>query len=192
MAERLQLSPEEMKGLVERKLPWPKLKEIMSSRKDPARFETYLQVLQSMVPWEEPIVLPIHEHLFIVNQNGSLVVKAWCGQGLGDYRENWKLKTLIYVRDTEEKFAEVFLAPTTFEPNVVEIREFYCPGCGNLLDVECVPPGHPIAFDFLPDLETFYRDWLGRDLPEGVNEARFEDRSTEVIRSWTPGRQVQG
>jgi acetone carboxylase gamma subunit len=26
-------------------------------------------------------------------------------------------------------------------------------------------PGYPIVFDFLPDLETFYREWLGKDLP---------------------------
>jgi acetone carboxylase gamma subunit len=28
-----------------------------------------------------------------------------------------------------------------------------------------VPPGYPVVFDFLPDLETFYRDWLDRELP---------------------------
>ncbi len=47
----------------------------------------------------------------------------------------------------------------------MEIREFICPGCATLLEVEAVPPGCPIVFDFLPDLETFYRDWLKRPLP---------------------------
>lgn len=33
--------------------------------------------------------------------------------------------------------------------------------------VEAIPPGYPVVFDFLPDLETFFRDWLGMELPEG-------------------------
>jgi acetone carboxylase gamma subunit len=47
----------------------------------------------------------------------------------------------------------------------MEIREFICPGCASLLEVEAAPPGYPIVFDFLPDLEGFYREWLGRELP---------------------------
>ena len=48
-----------------------------------------------------------------------------------------------------------------------EIREFICPGCGTLLEVEAVPPGYPVTFDFLPDLEGFYEQILGRPLPAG-------------------------
>jgi acetone carboxylase gamma subunit len=33
--------------------------------------------------------------------------------------------------------------------------------------VDAVPPGFPIIFDFLPDLEGFYEGWLGRSLPTG-------------------------
>ncbi len=47
----------------------------------------------------------------------------------------------------------------------MELREFYCPGCHALLEVEAVPQGYPIVFDFLPDLETFYAQWLGENLP---------------------------
>ena len=45
------------------------------------------------------------------------------------------------------------------------LREFFCPGCKMLLEVDAEPPGYPIAHDLLPDLEGFYRDWLGRELP---------------------------
>ncbi|MEU5845306.1 acetone carboxylase subunit gamma [Saccharopolyspora shandongensis] len=48
----------------------------------------------------------------------------------------------------------------------MEIREFICPGCTTLLEVEAATPGFSIVFDFLPDLETFYSDWLNRPLPE--------------------------
>jgi acetone carboxylase gamma subunit len=32
------------------------------------------------------------------------------------------------------------------------LREFYCPGCGKMLDVEAVPPGYPLIFNFEPEL----------------------------------------
>ena len=63
-----------------------------------------------------------------------------------------------------------------------EIREFYCPGCGKQLEVETVPFGYPIIFDFLTDLDTFYREWLGRPLKI---EKKFEDLSHEVIKKWS-------
>jgi len=49
----------------------------------------------------------------------------------------------------------------------MEIREYICPTCATLLEVESVPPGWPVIFDFLPDLESFYEVWLGRPLPNG-------------------------
>ena len=39
-----------------------------------------------------------------------------------------------------------------------------------LLEVEAAAQSYPIVFDFLPDLETFYRDWQGRPLPGGGAE----------------------
>ena len=46
-----------------------------------------------------------------------------------------------------------------------ELHEFYCPGCWSLLEVEAVPPGYPAVFDFEPDIDTFYADFLGRPPP---------------------------
>jgi len=51
------------------------------------------------------------------------------------------------------------------EPAWMELREFLCPSCARLLDVEAVSPGYPVVHDFLPDVEGFYRGWLGRDVP---------------------------
>ena len=31
--------------------------------------------------------------------------------------------------------------------------------CGELLEVEALPPGYPILFDFLPDLDGLYGEW---------------------------------
>ncbi len=172
---------EDLKDLYEGKLPWEKVKEIMSRPKDDDRFEKYIEILQEKVPWPERILLPIGEHLYIVQKGKERVVKCDCGHEFGDYRKNWKLSALILVRDTREKLEEIYPGTKCPDPALCEVREFICPGCGALLKVESVPVGYPIIFDFLPDLDAFYREWLGKPLPE---EKEFKDLSTEVIRGW--------
>lgn len=151
--------------LIDGALPWPTTKSIMSGYKDDDRFDSYLQVLQERVPWSEPILLPIGEHLSIVQAESGRIVKCDCGHEFGDYRENWKLQALIRVRDDQEAIEEVYPGRYACDPEWMELREFLCPGCLTLLEVEAAPPGFPVVFDFLPDLEGFYRDWLGRPLP---------------------------
>jgi acetone carboxylase gamma subunit len=51
------------------------------------------------------------------------------------------------------------------DPDWMQLREFFCPSCARLLEVEAVPPGYPVIHDFLPDVEGFYTGWLGRELP---------------------------
>jgi acetone carboxylase gamma subunit len=50
-----------------------------------------------------------------------------------------------------------------------------------MLKVESVPVGYPIIFDFLPNLDAFYREWLGKPLPAS-QEPR--DMSNEVTMAW--------
>ena len=158
-----------IRTLVDAKLDWPSLKGMMSSFKDPDRFDKYVEVLQERVEWKERIVLPIHEHLYVVAKNKNLIVKAVCGHEYGDYRQNWKMKALIYVRDDEEKYKELYPGvPEEFrmpDTRWSHLREYYCPGCGSLLQVEYAVPGYPIVHDFLPDIEGFYEKWLGRPVP---------------------------
>jgi acetone carboxylase gamma subunit len=158
-------SEEVIKKLVKRELPWEDLRRIMSSFKDTDRFEKYVKVLQEQTGWKEKIVLPLTEHLMIVNKDEKLIIKALCGCELGDYRDNWKLKVLIHVRNSVEDFKEIYPDPLIPDPNWCEIREFICPGCGSLLDVDVVPPGYPIIKEFEPDIETFYTKWLKRPIP---------------------------
>jgi acetone carboxylase gamma subunit len=153
--------------LIDGRLPWDQTKRIMSDYKDEDRFDKYIEVLQSRVSWTERILLPIGEHLQIVQKGAERVVKCDCGNEFGPYTENWKLQALIFVRDTEELIDELYPGPKACDPTLQEIREFICPGCGTLLEVEAVPPGYPITFDFLPDLDGFYREVLRRPLPAG-------------------------
>ena len=167
-----------IKKLVEGKLPLPEIQKIQNEPKDPDRFEKYLRVLQEKVKWDDEIVMRVHEHLYIVRKEGNYIVKCDCGYEFGDYRENWKLKALIYVRNREE-LEELYPEPLT--PEWIELREFYCPGCATLLWVEALIPGYPINFEFLPDLKSFYQQWLNKELERAPE---FEDLSVDVIKKW--------
>jgi acetone carboxylase gamma subunit len=172
----------EIERLVDGKLPWPRVQEIMKDAKDADRFEKWLEILESRVPWSEKILLPLGPKLFIVHKEKDRIVKCACGHEFGDYRVNWKLESLIHVRDSEEKLEEIYKGSERPDPAWVQVREYYCPGCGAQLEVEAVPRGCPPDFELLPDLDTFYRDWLGRPLPD---EKEFVDRTPEVIRGWS-------
>lgn len=154
-----------IEALIDGKLAWREVHQILSSFKDEDRFQKYVQILQSRVPWPEKILLPYGAHLYIVEKpDRSRVVKCDCGHEFGDYKENWKLKANIFVRDTEEKMNEVYPAMMAADTDWMELREFYCPQCFILLQVEAVPPGYPIIFDFQPDIDAFYKSWLKADI----------------------------
>jgi len=172
----------ELERLVDGKLPWPRVQEIMKAAKDGDRFDKWLQILQTRVSWPEQILLPLTPDLFIVQKGDDRIVKCRCGHEFGDYRVNWKLYASIYVRDTEEKLGEVYRGREQPDPTWVQLREYYCPGCGSQLEVEAVPRGAPPDFEFLPDLDTFYREWLGRPLPD---EREFADKTLDVVREWS-------
>ncbi|MGE0211657.1 MAG: acetone carboxylase subunit gamma [Parvibaculaceae bacterium] len=157
-------SQEVIRDLMEGKLPWPDTKRIMSAYKDDDRFFKALAVLQARVTWKERILLPVGEHLFIVQKGEKRVTRCTCGHEFGDYRRNWKLAANILVRDDEASLREIYPNSDLCDPNWMEIREFLCPSCFRLLEVEACPPGYPIVHDFEPDLEGFYRDWLGKPL----------------------------
>ena len=162
---KTQYSRKELEDLLDSKMPFSDMHRMMSHFKDPDRFDRMVEILQDRVPWDDRILLPYGIHLFIVEKaDGARVVKCDCGHEFGDYHENWKLQSQIFVRDSDELLQEIYPAMMHALPDWMELREFYCPGCYALLEVEAVPPGYPVVFDFLPDLETFYRDWLGREL----------------------------
>jgi acetone carboxylase, gamma subunit len=72
----------------------------------------------------------------------------------------------INVRNTKKSLRELYPNNDIPNPEWMEIREFLCPTCGTLHEVEACAPGYPIVHDFEPDLEAFYRDWLKQPLPK--------------------------
>jgi acetone carboxylase gamma subunit len=179
-------SKDDLRDLYDGKLPWERVKEIMSKPKDDDRFDKYIEILQERVNWKERILLPLGEHLYIVQKGRERIVKCDCGHEFGDWRQNWKLSALIFVRDNVAKLGEVYPGINTPDPKLCELREYYCPGCGALLKVESVPVGYPPIFEILPDIDSFYREWLGRPLPV---KKEFKDMTYEVTKKWGQGLQ---
>ncbi len=155
------------------------------TRKDQDRFFKYIEVLQERVSWNDPILLRLGDKLYVVSKDGGRrVTQCECGHEFGDYRENWKLRCRVRTRKTLDEMAEIYSpAPAVPEPGWQEIREFFCPGCATQHAVEVVAPGYPIVFEMLPDLDKFYRDYLGRPLPDESADW-YEDRSAEVTAGW--------
>lgn len=172
----------EIEMLMDGVLAWPAVQDMMREAKDADRFDKYVEIVQERVPWDDRILLPLTPALSIVARDGRRVVKCRCGHEFGDYRVNWKLSSLIYVRDDEESLAEVYQGREMPDPSWTQVREYVCPGCGTQLEVEAVPRGCPPDFDFLPDLDTFYEDWLGRPLPD---KAEYKDLTLAVVSEWT-------
>jgi acetone carboxylase gamma subunit len=171
----------DIEKLIDGVLPWPATQDMLKSSKDPDRFDKYIEIMQSRVDFKETILLPLTPMLFIVASDGERIVKCRCGQGFGDYRVNWKLSSLINVRDDETSLGEIYKGREMPDPHWTQVREYVCPGCGAQLEVEAVPRGCPPDFEFLPDLDTFYSKWLGRPLPD---TAEFKDLTLDAMAKW--------
>lgn len=152
--EKVTYSKAMLKALIEGRLDQETIKEIQSRRKDEDRFEKVLEIEQERVPWEERIIAPLAERLYVVLKEGRYIVKCFCGNEFGDCKKNWKLEALIYERDPED--GEVYVHPRGGDRNWMVIREFYCPGCGAQLEVEALPHGHPILFEAELNIDGFY------------------------------------
>ncbi|HTX10571.1 MAG TPA: acetone carboxylase subunit gamma [Solirubrobacteraceae bacterium] len=152
--------------LIDERLPRSMVRAIQSGYKGPGRFDVYLSVLQDRVPWSDRILMPFGDNLFVVvKPDGRRLVKCRCGHEFCPPDQNWKLDALIHVRDSEEALLEIFPRMMHGDPEWQEIREYFCPGCHAQLEVEAVPPGYPIVHDFVPDIDGFYEEWLGRRPP---------------------------
>jgi|SRR3990172_11095968 len=145
-------SKDVLRDLTEGNLDLDVLLAMQRGDKEDDRFEAVLAVEQEKVSWPERILVPLGEHLYVVDKGGEKIVKCSCGQEFGDYRQSWKHNAVINVRDSEEALDEIYPGPRKCDVSWMHLREYFCPGCGTLLEIEAVPPGYPIVFDFLPDL----------------------------------------
>lgn len=158
---------EEVKHLIEGELDWDTTFRMLSMPKDKERFQLYLEVLQEKVSFKDKIVLPLGPHLYIVQKpDKKWLIQCDCGFEYCAPEENWKLHANIYVRDTAEKMEEVYPRLLAVDTDWQVYREYICPKCGIMHDVEAPTPWYPVIHDFEPDIKTFYEDWLQLPMPE--------------------------
>jgi acetone carboxylase, gamma subunit len=87
-----------------------------------------------------------------------------CHYELISARENYKKGCLVYDRDPHEIYQAHVQGDYTFAPDPTWTRllEFYCPGCGTLVEVETLPPGHPITHDIEPDIDALKEKYTSK------------------------------
>jgi acetone carboxylase gamma subunit len=82
-----------------------------------------------------------------------------CDHDLGDARDNYKRGLLVYDRDPREIHWPL-IDPTRYgytfapDPAYTAQLEFYCPGCGTLVETEYTVPGHPPTHDIEFDIDS--------------------------------------
>jgi acetophenone carboxylase len=92
----------------------------------------------------------------------DLELEQWicrrCGRALGDARDNYKKGCLLYERDPREIHHPIIQKKSEYDyspdPKWCRIIEFYCPGCGTMIENEYLPPGHPITHDIEIDIDA--------------------------------------
>jgi len=80
-----------------------------------------------------------------------------CGTELFDARDNYKKGCLLAERPIEEVHPPLTEGQDygfAFDPDFCRLIEFYCPDCGQLLENEYLPPGHPITHDIELDIDA--------------------------------------
>lgn len=82
-----------------------------------------------------------------------------CGHELGPARENYKKFCLVHERSPHEIHPPSVVGAYTLapDPEWCRIVEFYCPGCSAQVEVEYLPPGHPITWDIELDIDALKR-----------------------------------
>lgn len=105
----------------------------------------------------------------------DLVSEMWCchtcGVDLGSAREPYKKGCLVAERDPREIHRPVLTeGPFTFapDPEWCRLLEFYCPGCGGMIETEYLPPGHPITHDIELDIDAMKRRYLADGAGDGA------------------------
>ena len=91
----------------------------------------------------------------------ELMAERWrcrrCDRDLGPARSPYKEGLLVYDRDPREIHRPILDPRYEFtyapDPTWCRILEYYCPGCGTMVETEYLPPGHPPLMDLELDID---------------------------------------
>jgi acetone carboxylase gamma subunit len=87
----------------------------------------------------------INEYLKIVGSGAEAVTVCRCGHQIGPASENYKQRVLL--RESPVQAAGPWVDPHDIGRGKFVCREFFCPGCVTLLDVEIAQRGEPLLWD---------------------------------------------
>ncbi len=80
-----------------------------------------------------------------------------CGHDLGSARDDYKRGCLVAERPLSEVHPPVTHGQSysfTPSPDYCRLVEFYCPGCGVMVENEYLPPGHPLTQEIDLDIDA--------------------------------------
>ena len=87
----------------------------------------------------------ISEYLHVVGEGRHAEVQCRCGHRLGPVADNYKAHALM--REGAVQEAGPWVDPNHIGGDTFVCREFFCPGCLTLLDVEIAQRHEPIMWD---------------------------------------------
>jgi acetone carboxylase, gamma subunit len=79
-----------------------------------------------------------------------------CSHELGDAHVSYKMGCRLRERNPHEIHFPIGPSKDfnfSFDPEWMRIIEFYCPHCATMVEVEYLPPGHPLTWDIQLDIE---------------------------------------
>ena len=99
---------------------------------------------------------PMTEYLEI-----DLDAERWqcrrCEEVLGPADRNYKFGLLVRERDPEEvqkTYGNDDELTFAAHPDWARLLEYFCPGCGTLVETELLPPGHPPTHDIHVEVDV--------------------------------------
>jgi acetone carboxylase gamma subunit len=97
---------------------------------------------------------PITEYLAIDLENERWTCRQ-CGHDIGSAREDYKLGLVFRARDPKEVHSSGLNLPRLYpDPEWCRVVEMFCPSCAVLIEVEYLPPGHPLTHDIDLDIDA--------------------------------------
>lgn len=97
---------------------------------------------------------PITEYLAIDLANERWLCRR-CDHDIGDARKDYKRGLVIRARDPKEIHSSGLDIPRLYpDPQWCQVVEMFCPSCAVLIEVEYLPPGHPLTHDIDLDIDA--------------------------------------
>jgi len=105
---------------------------------------------------------PVTEYLAI-----DLDTERWicrrCEHDIGDARENYKHGLVLRARSPEKIHSSGLGRARLYpDPEWCQVVEMFCPSCATLVEVEYLPPGHPLTHDIELDIDALKEGALAK------------------------------